>query len=245
MIILELFLVKKIFKFFKIIDFFKKTSKLCNSASKVEKEKWLSDSIKLLFNQLLSSFRWTIDFFIIYALYPNSEEIGYYALILVIVNILIIIPNSISNILMPNISYLLTNHKKNELQRLINKINLVNFPLLTLLTVIILFSSQNLLNLFGENYEIANTSLIIITLSYFILGLVNPANIVYTYINTINSLKINLLEITIIAILGFVFTILYSITGMAIVMLLTAIIRFILISLCLKNEMKITTIFIG
>ncbi|HJO96151.1 MAG TPA: amino acid permease [Victivallales bacterium] len=242
-IISELTYIIKIFREYEILKFerflFEENSLITNS-----KKKWLSDSLKFSGIQILNGALWTVDFFIVEAFCHNRKDIGHYAAILVITNILLVIPSSITSLIAPRISTLVTNKKYHDLQYSLNIINLINMIALFITTTIIFLLANNLLAVFGKTFTNVDLPFKILCFAFLIKSIFTPQTKILSLIKTNSQLGISIGEIVIVIISGCLLTYHYGLTGISIAILISVIYKSIITYIFLKKEIPVKSLII-
>jgi glutamate:GABA antiporter len=216
-----------------VIDFRK-------TAKKADGEKqWLSDSFRMIGSQLIFNLIWTIDLFILEWIHYSEHDVGYYAAMLVLTNILLITPSAITTLLIPRITHFVGEKKFTELQSNINVINFTNIAILTIILIILLTFSKTLLLFFGEGYSSAEIPFIILCFTYYIASIFVPAGKILTFVETDLQLKINLIELVIVVVLGVLLTWFWGLTGIAVSVLISIIFKSLLTYIILKRKLPI------
>ncbi|MCP4178743.1 MAG: amino acid permease [bacterium] len=204
-----------------------------------EKKQWLSDSFRMIGSQLIFNLIWAIDLFILEVVHSSEHDVGYYAAMLVLTNILLITPSAITSFLIPRITHFVSEKKFKELQSNINTINIMNFAILTVMLIILLSFSEELLLVFGAGYNSAEIPFLILCFTYYIASIFVPAGKILTFVETDLQFKINLIELIIVIVLGISLTWLWGLTGIAVSVLISIIFKSLLTYIVLKKKIPI------
>jgi O-antigen/teichoic acid export membrane protein len=242
-IISELSYIVKIFKEYEILTlkrFLFEENKFIRDTKKM----WVRDSLKFAGIQILTGALWTVDFFIVATFCQDRNEIGHYAAILVITNILLVIPSSITSLIAPRISSLVTNKKYQDLQYSLDIINLINMVALFITATIIFLLSKDLLALFGKTFVNVELPFKILCFAFLIKSIFTPQTKVLSLIKTNFQLRISIGEIIIMIISGCFLTYNYGLIGIAIAILISVIYKSIVTYIFLKKELPVKTLII-
>lgn len=220
-IIVELIFIKRILAKENI----KVDLKTGNSSNKGESKTWLTDSINYTSVQVVFNLIFIIDLLIIEWIQPSEHSTGYYAAMLVIGNILWEAPRAITLFLAPRITPLIKNKDYKELQGLINKISLISIPTLLILLLLIIMFSNYLLSLFGKMYTSVQIPLIVLCFGYA-FGAISLANArILMFLDSRKILYINISELIILIITGFILTYYFGLLGMSFSVLISSLIK--------------------
>ncbi|MCP4177414.1 MAG: amino acid permease [bacterium] len=242
-IISELSYIIKIFKEYEILKF-KRFLFEENTLITESKKSWLRDSLKFSGIQILNGALWTVDFFIVEGFCRNRNDIGHYAAILVITNILLVIPSSVTSLIAPKISSLVTNKKYHDLQYNLDIINLINMIALFITVTMILLLSKNLLAVFGKTFINVELPFRILCLAFLIKSIFTPQTKILSLIKTNSQLGISIGEIVIVIISGCFLTYHYDLIGISIAILISVIYKAIITYILLKKEVPIKSLII-
>ncbi|MCP4178744.1 MAG: amino acid permease [bacterium] len=218
-LISELILINKIFtehSIFSLVDDYKKRIE-----NRKDKVLWLVDSFRMIGTQLIFNLIWAIDLFILEIVHNSNIDVGYYAAMLVLTNILLIIPSATTTLLVPNISSMISKGRFDELQQNINLVNFINILILSLLLIILLIFSDTLLLVFGKGYNSAEVPFIILCFTYYLASIFVPGGKLLTFTKTEKQFIISITELLIVIICGIVLTLLWGLTGMALSVLVS------------------------
>jgi O-antigen/teichoic acid export membrane protein len=132
---------------------------------------WMITSTHLIANNIFYSILCVLDLLVVEVFGRTEMETGYYAAALTITAVLNLVPNSIYQSLKPELGALLKiETKKHQLQKRLNKINLLSFCLLALLSFVLIYFENQLLLFFGPNYLKAGMVVTILTIGYAVSG---------------------------------------------------------------------------
>ncbi|MCP4179814.1 MAG: amino acid permease [bacterium] len=204
-----------------------------------ERKQWLSDSFRMIGSQLIFNLIWAIDLFILEGIHHSEHDVGYYAAMLVLINILLITPSAITTLLIPRITHFVSEKKFGELQNNINLINLMNIAILTILLILLLVFSETLLLFFGKGYNSAEIPFIILCFTYYIASVFVPAGKVLTFVETGLQFKVSVIELIIVIILGVVFTWFWGLTGIAVSVMISILFKSLCTYIILKRKLPI------
>ncbi|MCF7791695.1 MAG: amino acid permease [Victivallales bacterium] len=240
MIFFEFFFITRIFQEYnirlpKIFFLWKEKSNISDSESRI----WKKESLKLIINRLIYYLNLSTGFFVLEIFHPDEKSLGFFAVIIAITNVIILIPTSIKSIILPKIKYLTTKKKHTELQQNIDQLNIINFLILTVLLIIILFFGNEILATFGVGYKESYLPLIIIGTAYYISGLLIPIVNVLIFTDTRKIITINVIQIFILITIGIFGTYYFYLSGMAFAILISSIIKSLLIYLSIKKSLPI------
>ncbi len=214
-IIIELFITKKILTRHKINILKKKDINIDNTKHK----RWLSDSLRLTPVQLIFNLVCFFDLLIIEIIHPNEDAVGYYVAMLTIANILWVIPSSVTSFFAPLLSPLLEKKWYQEIQGLIDTANYINVPISILLLIFIVIFSNNILSLFGNTHQTAQIPLLILSAAYFI-GAAAFANArILTFYDSKVTMTINIFELILLIVTSLILTYYFGLLGMSIAVL--------------------------
>ncbi|HJO93903.1 MAG TPA: amino acid permease [Victivallales bacterium] len=236
-ILLELIFINKIYREHKFQFIVNSMKEIVHGAK--DKSKWLSDSFKMIGSQLILNLIWAIDFFILETMHSYDNDVGYYAAILVITNVLLITPSAITTFLIPKITHYVEEKKYKELQVNINLINLLNISILAVLLILLLIFSKFLLLIFGKGYDSAEIPFIILCFTYFLAAVFIPTGKILSFLDTGIQFKINIIELIIVIILGVIFTLMWGLTGIALSVFISISTKSILAYINVKRKLKI------
>ena len=216
-IIVELFLVNKIL----IKHEVNITQKLINLKLKVHKKEWMSDSLSLTSGQIIFNLVCFFDLLVIEWVHPNEHSVGHYAAMQTIVNILWVVPSSVTSYFVPLITPLLEKKKYKELQSHIDSANYVSlFVSVVMLSLIIVFS-EYILSLFGPSYIYAEIPLIVLSVVYFIGAAAFSNARILTFLDPKMIMLINTCELAVLIITSFPLTYYFGILGMTFAVLIS------------------------
>jgi len=226
-----------------VIKIFKRSSvKLAANTEPLDmpvQKVWMSDSLKLSAGHIIFTFTTVIDLFIIEWIHPDENATGYYATMIVIVAILWFVPSSITSYLAPRLTPLLQSKNYNVLQKLIDKVNLINIPVIAIISSLIIIFSQYLLSLFGKEYTVAQIPLIVLTVAYFLFAISMSNARVLMFHNSKKVLIFNTTELVILIIFSIVLTYYFGILGMSFAVLIANIYNFYVMYVTVKKSMPI------
>ena len=177
--------------------------------------KWFTDSLRLTPVQMIYTLLCFIDLLIIEWIHPSEYATGYYAAMFTIVNILWVVPGSVTLFLAPRITPLIERKKYKELQRIVNTANYINLPILILILFSIIYFSNFLLAFFGSGYSSAQIPLIVLSIAYFFIGISLSSARVLIFLDSKAILFINALELIFIISISPVLTYYFGILGMS------------------------------
>lgn len=162
-------LVSSAIFFFLVLE---KKLKIINqkAQSKEVSKELLSYSWPLIFSSLFSSVNlWIDSTFIGY--FKGATQVGLYNAALPTSTLLTMVPGAVILMFMPIITSLYSKGENNEIKKLYNSVTkwifLFNLPLMLILCI---FSKEILVILFGGVYQQAYTSLILLSVGYFVLS---------------------------------------------------------------------------
>ncbi|MFK5856213.1 MAG: oligosaccharide flippase family protein [Bacteroidota bacterium] len=233
-IIGELIIVVKIFKRSSV-----KLTANTEPLDKPEQKVWMSDSLKLSAGHIIFTFTTVIDLFIIEWIHPDENATGYYATMIVIVAILWFVPSSITSYLAPRLTPLLQSKNYNVLQKLIDKVNLINIPVIAIISSLIIIFSHYLLSLFGKEYTVAQIPLIVLTVAYFLFAISMSNARVLMFHNSKKVLIFNTTELVILILFSIVLTYYFGILGMSFAVLLANIYNFYVMYVTVKKSLPV------
>ncbi len=158
-------------------------------------------SLPLLFSSILTQvIVWTDVLMIGY--FRTTSEVGIYNIALPTATLLAIIPGGIIGIFLPVMTELLAKNKNKEFKQTLKIsskwIFFINLPIFFIL---LLFSKQILLFLFGKEYLAGNSALIILCSGYIIY---QTFNICRSTLNVIKKTKINLINTVVAALINII-----------------------------------------
>lgn len=185
------------------------------------KKTWMLESLKVTSGQIVFSLISVADLFIIEWIHPSEHATGYYAAMLVIVNILWVVPSSITSFLAPRLNPMFEHKRYKKLQNLINSINSINLPVLVILTLLIIIFSDYLLSFFGKDYIQAQTPLVILCIAYFLLAISLSNARILMFLESKKLMRINSTELIILVTTSIVLTYYFGILGMSFSVLIT------------------------
>jgi glutamate:GABA antiporter len=243
-LILEFLLIRMTLRAYDIGKLFSFNWSLKNNTLKALGESWSSDAFKLMINFLIIGQIYVIGLYILKYIGSNNNSIGYYSAILVITNVIFIMPSSITSLMDAGIAPMLAQKKYNDLQSNITTINRFNICILILVFSVIVFFSEYLLSLFGEEYIAAQIPLIIQSFALLLLALFLPSIEILTYWNSKKILKFSITEALVLTVSGFVLVYYFDLLGLSIAVLLTSLVKVILVYLTLKKNIPISPLSI-
>jgi len=186
---------------------------------------WKKMTIKVILTGIIYTLNNCIDLFILKAVTPYPAHVGWYSVVWVICSLFPLIPQSIVTLILPKIDLYTQPNSALEIrsfQETLNKINRIIFAILGTLTVFIIIFGKPILGLFGSEYIAAYPVLIISVVAALITGIAMPAAYLLLYSSNINTLLfIDILELGLLLILGFLLSIFYDIIGTSIAWLIT------------------------
>ncbi len=204
-----------------------------------EKKLWEKDSRNYTSVQIVYRLIFIIDLLIVEWVHPGEHNVGYYAAMLVIGEILWGAPRSITSFLAPRISPLLKQKDYNALQELLNRVNMISFSISGLLLSLIVIFSESLLSLFGPDYPQAQIPLIVLCLGYF-LGSSSSSNArILMFVDSRMILRINVFELTLLIISGIILTYFFGLIGMSFSVLISSTIKAVVMAFKLKAALPI------
>ncbi len=178
---------------------------------------WMQDSLKFIFSNMIYAIMCAIDLYIIEIFHKNEAGVGHYSAILAIGSILVLtIPKATSTILKPKIFTMICNNKHQELKKLTHSIIFINIISLTPVLLVIIIFPKSILGFFGAEYSSAYLPLIIVSISYFFAGVIQPSAILLFYINATKGVKIDALQLLLTVCLGIPFTCMWGLLGISI-----------------------------
>ncbi len=210
-----------------------------NRSNNGDSKKWMIDSINYTSVQVVFNLIFIIDLLIIEWIHPSEHSTGYYAAMLVVGNILWEAPRAITLFLAPRVTPLLRNKDYKELQGLINKVSLITIPTLLLLLLLIIMYSNYLLSLFGTMYSSVQIPLIVLCFGYF-FGASSLTNArILMFLDSRKILSINISELIILIITGFILTYYFGLLGMSFSVLISSLIKAVLMFFNVKKRLPI------
>lgn len=184
-------------------------------------QKWLNLSIPLMLN---SFFQLIIlrSGVVMAGLLINNSSAGIYAVALMISDLCLLGINSVSMVLVPQISGLFQKNKINELQNLVT-LSVRSMFFSTLIIILILyFFGLNILNLFGVDFLAAKPILDTLILAHLVSAIFGPAGYLLNMTNNhIVFLKLIFLASILNIILNYIFISILDIEGLAFSYILT------------------------
>ena len=233
-IIIELILLNKVFKEHNVNIKLKKY--------KFESEnsrKWFTDSLRLTPVQMIYTLLCFIDLLIIEWIHPSEQATGYYAAMFTIVNILWVVPGSVTLFLAPRVTPLIERKNYKELQIIVNVANYINLPILILILFSIIYFSNFLLAFFGSGYASAQIPLIVLSIAYFFIGISLSSARVLIFLDSKAILFINALELIFIISISPVLTYYFGILGMSFAVLIATVFKVVMIYLACRKRLPI------
>ena len=202
---------------------------------------WNSTSWKLVINNVLFTLICLIDIVALKLLERQIGDVAKYAVAFMLASTILLIPKGVIRFMIPKIYYTLRVKKDVvEIQREINFILILMFPLLVVFISLIAFFANDLLKIFGDNYMQANRIL------YYLLGAMFFASLskvpVYLLIYYGNEKLVDTLSL-----IGFAFSIIvvftltyfFGLFGTMIATLLTCIFQFSLFVIFVRKRLKL------
>ena len=231
---IELFLVRRI-----LVKHNVHIRKKITEIKPERKKKWLADSVRLTSIQLVFNLVCFFDLLVIEWIHPDEYSTGYYAAMLVIVNVLWVVPSSITLYFVPLITPLLEKKNYGKLQSLIDLTNYINIPISVVMLLIIILFSNFFLSLFDPMYTVVQIPLIVLSIGYF-LGAAAFSNArILIFLDSKKALYINITELTILVITSFTFTYFFGVLGMTFAVLISISTKTSLMYLCVKKRIPI------
>ena len=115
----------------------------------------------------------------------------------------------------------------------------MNFAILTVMLIILLTFSEDLLLLFGKGYNSAEIPFIILCFTYYIASVFVPAGKVLTFVETGIQFKVSVMELIIVVVLGVIFTWFWGLTGIAVSVLISILFKSLMTYIILKRKLPI------
>lgn len=223
LIIIGLFVIytenRKIFNFFR--------AHLIYTRHKIDPE-WKAMAFKVILTGLLHLTVSGADLFILRFISPHRSQVGMYAVVWIICNILLLVPQSIYTLVLPKIGQYTRKDSIYPLamfQKLLNKINGVVVSILVILALTFIILGKPILLLFGPIYMTAYAVLVLCTIAALLSALSVPAGKILFYSSNINILiKINIFNLMMTLLLGSILTYYYTIIGISITCLIVHIV---------------------
>ena len=98
----------------------------------------------------------------------NAKNVGYFAVALRVASLLIFLPMAMGIVMAPIIASLYSQEKKLHLQNILKKTNRLTFAVTLLLSLLFFVFAKNILYIFGQDFQIARTALILLTIGYLV-----------------------------------------------------------------------------
>jgi O-antigen/teichoic acid export membrane protein len=98
----------------------------------------------------------------------NAKNVGYFAVALRVASLLIFLPMAVGIVMAPIIASLYSQEKKLHLQNILKKTNRLTFAVTFILSVLFFVFAKNILYIFGQDFQIARTALILLTIGYLV-----------------------------------------------------------------------------
>lgn len=202
--------------------FFKKTI-----SDQARKKEWWEVSLRLIFNQFVYLIVSALDLILLEIIDPNEAVVGYYAAALTVTGLIWMTQLALFQHISPMISSSIeTENDKKELQVLINKAQINNIVLNSILIALITIFTNPILKFFGPEYLAAKIPLWILLGATFISLLSTPASKLLAYSGNEKSLLfISILQVTTMLISGVILISLFGMIGAALAVMTTLLVR--------------------
>jgi len=105
---------------------------------------------------------------ILLGMFSNAKNIGYYAIVSRVANLLIFLPLALAVVMGPMIASLYSQGEKVRLQNVIKKTNRLTFTVTFLFCLIFIIFAKNILSIFGQEFKIADKALILLVIGYLV-----------------------------------------------------------------------------
>jgi O-antigen/teichoic acid export membrane protein len=105
---------------------------------------------------------------ILLGMLSNAQNIGYFAVALRVATLLIFLTLAVNVVMGPMIASLYSQGKKNHLQNIIRRTNRLTFAVTFLFSLVFIFFAKNILSIFGQEFQIAQKALILLTIGYLV-----------------------------------------------------------------------------
>ena len=178
---------------------------------------WLKVSSRLIANTMVFKILSVSDLIIVLLLVKSGLEVGHYAAVLMIISSIWLIPQNLYREVKPKISSLIeTAHGRAQLQEKLDRVNIVVFPVIFSLCIVIICFSKTFLSHFGPSYLSANPALIILTIGVSFSATLHIASVLLTYAGFERLILIlNCVELLMMIVLVIPATYFFNITGTA------------------------------
>ncbi len=105
---------------------------------------------------------------IILGIFSNATNIGYFAVVLRISNLLIFLPLAVGIVMGPMIARLYSQGEKVHLQNIMKRTNRLVFAITFLFGLLFILFGKELLSIFGEEFQFAYKALVLLVIGYLI-----------------------------------------------------------------------------
>jgi O-antigen/teichoic acid export membrane protein len=105
---------------------------------------------------------------ILLGMLSNAKNIGYFAVALRVATLLIFLTLAVNVVMGPMIASLYSQGKKSHLQNIIQRMNRLTFAVTFLFSLVFIFFAKNILSIFGQEFQIAQKALILLTIGYLV-----------------------------------------------------------------------------
>jgi len=105
---------------------------------------------------------------IILGMFSNAKNVGYFAVASRVASLLVFLPMSVGIVMGPIIASLYSQGKKIRLQNIIKKTNRLTFAVTLVFCLVFFVFAKNILSIFGQEFQIAQRALILLTIGYLV-----------------------------------------------------------------------------
>ncbi|HJO95374.1 MAG TPA: hypothetical protein QF753_18390 [Victivallales bacterium] len=233
-IIIKLFIVKKIFSKVKIKIFKSYKEFDCDL-----KSEWTSDTIKYFSNKIALTFITSITIIIVQIAGTEKFALGYYSAILSITSVVLLIPMALSSLIKSNAVSLINESKYDELSKILNMTNYINITVCFIVFILIAVFSKTILTTYGKGNEGVCIPLIIQAAAYLISAVFTVPDKLLALINVKAEVKFNIAQLGLLVILGFPMTYYFGLIGITTAILIAVALKSILVFICLKRLLPV------
>jgi O-antigen/teichoic acid export membrane protein len=105
---------------------------------------------------------------ILLGMFSNVKNVGYFAVALRVANLLLFLPMAVGIVMGPMIASMYSEGEKVRLQSILKKTIRLTFAVTLLFGLMFFVFAKNILSIFGQEFQVAQTALILLTIGYLV-----------------------------------------------------------------------------